>query len=133
MGHEIRVTIAGSTKAGKTTIAELIVRTLRKVGVRCDTSEPGVQNLQDHVAALNAADTHVTVETTGAVKPAPTTLAAAHEVVTPLVALRAQQVGARPAAGRTRNRRPELRSVATPGIRALQLGGEAIRKLEGGR
>ena len=123
MSHEIRVTIAGSNKPGKTTIAELIVRTLRKVGVRCDTPEPGVLNLQDHVAALNAADTHVTVETTGAV----------NEVVTPLVALRAQQAALELLIAERVTAEPNFEPSQHPASRAMQLGGEAIRKLESGR
>ena len=133
MSHEIRVTIAGSNKPGKTTIAELIVRTLRKVGVRCDTPEPGVLNLQDHVAALNAADTHVTVETTGVVKPVPATTGAVNEVVTPLVALRAQQAALELLIAERVTAEPTFEPSRHPASRAMQLGGEAIRKLESGR
>jgi ABC-type ATPase with predicted acetyltransferase domain len=133
MGHEIRVTIAGSTKAGKTTIAELIVRTLRKVGVRCDTPEPGVVNLQDHVAALNAADTHVTVETTGVVKSVPATLGAVSEVVTPLVALRAQHAARELLLAERGSADAGFDPSQHPAGGAMRLGGEAIRKLEAGR
>jgi hypothetical protein len=133
MGHEIRVTIAGSTKAGKTTIAELIVRTLRKVGIRCDTPEPGVLNLQDHVTALTAAEAHVTVETTGVVKPAPATLAAVNEVVTPLVALRAQHAAIELLLSERGTAEPTFEPSQHPASRAMQLGLEAIRKLESGR
>ena len=133
MSHEIRVTVAGSHKPGKTTIAELIVRTLRKVGVRCDTPEPGVLNLQDHVAALNAADTHVTVETTGAVRWAPSTTAAVNEVVTPLGALRAQQAALELLIAERVTAEPTFEPSRHPATRAMQLGGEAICKLEGGR
>jgi hypothetical protein len=133
MSHEIRVTVAGSNKAGKTTIAELIVRTLRKVGVRCDTAEPGVLNLQDHVAALNAADTHVCVETTGAVRPAPATPGGVTEVITPLVALRAQHAAIELLLQERTTADPHFDPSQHPAARAMQLGGEAIRKLESGR
>ncbi len=133
MGQVIRVTIAGSTKAGKTTIAELIVRTLRKVGVRCETPEPGVVNLQDHVAALNEAQTQVRVETTGVVKSAPATLGAPNEIVTPLVALRAQQAAIEQLLAERGEADVSLDESQHPAARALQLGAEAIRKLESGR
>jgi molybdopterin-guanine dinucleotide biosynthesis protein len=133
MGQLIRVMISGSTKAGKTTIAELIVRTLRKVGVRCETPEPGVMNLQDHVAALNAAQTQVTVVTTGGVKSAPATGTGVTEIVTPLVALRAQQAALEQLLAERGEGEASLDPAQHPAARALQLGAEAIRKLESGR
>jgi len=133
MSQEVRVTVSGSNKAGKTTIAELIVRTLRKVGVRCDASEAGVLNLQDHVAALNEAGTHVTVETTGAVKAVSTAAGTSGEIVTPLVALKAQQAAIDLLLLERATADPGFDPTQHPASRAVQLGGEAIRKLESGR
>jgi hypothetical protein len=126
MGHEIRVTIAGSTQAGKITIAELIVRTLRKVGIRCDTPEPSVLHLQDHVSALTAADTHVTVQATGSVMASPATAGAASEIVTPLVALRAQHAALELLLAERVSAEPRFAPEHHPASRA-------IRKLESGR
>lgn len=134
MGHEIRVTIAGSSSAAKTTIAELIVRTLKKVGIRCDSPEPSVLHLQDHVNALTAADTHVKVQTTGSVKPLPAAAAGATgEVVTPLVALRAQHAALELLLAERVTAEARFEPEQHPASRAIQLGGEAIRKLESGR
>jgi hypothetical protein len=133
MGEEIRVTVAGSNKAGNTTIAELIVRTLRKVGIRCDTAEPSVLHLQDHVSALTGADTHVTVHTSAVAKSSPAATGAAGEVVTPLVALRAQHAALELLLAERVTADAHFDPSHHPASRAMHLGGEAVRKLESGR